>query len=280
MRSRVLLVLPLLLVVSSCSNQLGRDAPDCSAGIPNSIVMQIESVAGAAYVPCISALQVGWEFNHVEPRRGLAKFSIDSDRIGTPFITIRTTGSCDVSGAEPANSDEVPIDLYRDVVEDFEVPVVVVPEGPTEATLMRARSIVVEMFGLRMRGRAVDARIDMTEGPTSDRIREAHSSGAHVLAVSIRDTEEGTVSLLLAGELEERAGVNVREALEEIEEDVAPPSYRGSWFYVFEGGCTEYRFTAEGPGVETVAVDVQRSLSFVDAEAIKQVARSAGYNIP
>jgi len=280
MRSRSLLLLALLLVLSSCSSRLGRDVPECEAGVPNSVVMQIQSVAGATYVPCVAALEAGWEFNHVQPRSGLATFSLDSDRIGEPFVTIRTTATCDFSGAEPATSDERPIDLYKNVVQDFEVRIVVVPEGPSEATLAAAQSVVVESFGLHLRDRAVDAQIDLNDGPTGNRIAAAHAAGADVITISIRDAEEGTVSVLLVDEADERVGLSVRNAFEEIEERVEKPSYRGSWFYVFEGGCTEYVFEAEGSGVESVAADVQRSLSFVDAEAIKQLARDAGYDIP
>ncbi len=280
MRSRLLLAMALLLVLSGCSSQLGRDIPECDGGVTNSVVMQIQSVQGTFYVPCISALQAGWDFNHVEPRSGLATFTIDSDRIGEPFVTIRTTATCDISGAEPASSDERPIELFKDVVEDFDVRIVVVPEGPTEATLTAAQSVVVDSFGLRMRDRAVDARVDVVESPTRDRIRAAQATGAHVITISIRDAEEGTVALLVAGESEERVGGTIRHAFDEIEEHVSKPSYRGSWFYVFEGGCTEYRFDAAGAGVETVAADVQRSLSFIDADAIKQTARDAGYDIP
>ncbi len=280
MRSRILLALALLLVLSSCSSQLGRDIPECDGGVTNSVVMQIQSVPRTSFVPCVSALRAGWDFNHVEPRSGLATFTIDSDRIGEPFVTIRTTAGCDVSGAEPATSDERPIELYKDVIEDFDVRIVVVPEGPTEATLTAAKSVVIDSFGLRLRDRAVDARVDVTESPTRDRIRAAHADGAHVIIISIRDAEEGTVALLLAGDSEEREDGTIRQALDEIEEHVDKPSYRGSWFYVFEGGCTEYRFDAAGAGVETVAADVQRSLGFTDAEAIKQTARDAGYDIP
>ncbi len=280
MRSRIPLLLALLLLLSSCSSTLGRDLPECDTGASNAVIMQIQSVPGTSFVPCISALEAGWKFHHVLPRSGLAEFSIDSDRIGEPFVSIRTTADCDVSGAAPATSDERPIALYKDVVEDFEVRIVVVPEGPTDATLEAAQSVVVQSFGLRMRDRDVDARIDGAAGPTRDRIAAARSGGAHVITISIRDAEEGTVSLLRAGDSAERTGETVDHALEEIEDIVTKPSYQGSWFYVFEGGCTEYRFDAEGPGAESVAADVQRSLSFIDAVAIKQLARDAGYDIP
>jgi hypothetical protein len=270
----------LLLVVSGCSSQLGRDIPECDGGVTNSVVMQIQSVPGTSFVPCVSALQAGWDFNHVEPRSGLATFTIDSDRMGAPFVTIRTTATCDISGAEPAISDERPMELYKDVVLDFQVQIVVVPEGPTEATLAAARSIVVDSFGVRLRDRSVNVRVAVTESPTRDRIQAAQATGAHVITISIRDAEEGTVELLLAGESEEREDGTIRQALDEIEEHVGKPSYRGSWFYVFEGGCTEYRFDAAGAGVDTVAADVQGSLGFIDADAIKKTARDAGYDIP
>lgn len=280
MRQRILVLLPLLLVVSSCSSQLGRSMPECEGDPSGTVIMQIQSVPRTSFVPCVNALEAGWEFNDVEPRSGLAEFTIDSDRIGEPFITIRTTSTCEVSDEDRKTSDEGGILLYRDVVADFEESVVIIPEGPNDATLAAAQSIVVETFGLRLRDRAVDARVDLTETSTQDRIEVAHVDGAHVITVSIRDAEEGTVSLLMADEVQERTGLELDDALEIIEDGVAPPSYRGSWFYVFEGGCTEYRFDAKGPGVESVAAEVQRSLSFIDAEAIKDGARSAGYDIP
>jgi hypothetical protein len=254
--------------------------PECEGDPSGTVIMQIQSVPRTSYVPCVHALDAGWEFNDVVPRSGLTEFSIDSDRIGEPFITVLTTATCDVSNAQQKTSDERGILLYRDVVEDFKEPVVIIPEGPNDETLAAARKVVVETFGLRLRDRGVDAHVDVAETPTQDRIEFAHADGAHVITISIRDAEEGTVSLLLADEVEERPGLRLDDALEEIEERVTPPSYRGSWFYVFEGGCTEYRFDAEGPGVESVAAEIQSSLSFIDAEAIKEGARSAGYDIP
>ncbi|MEE9205679.1 MAG: hypothetical protein V3U50_01715 [Acidimicrobiia bacterium] len=280
MSRRMVLLVLFFLAAAACSDRLGRDTPECAAGVTNSVVMQIQAVKGTHFVPCINDLKAGWTFNHVEAQSGLATFNIDSDRIGEPFVTIRTTATCDVSGAEPAISDERPIELYKDIVQDFRVRIVVVPEGPTEATLAAARSVVVDSFGLRLRDRAVSIGVNVTEGPTGDRIAAAHADGAHVITISIRDAEEGTVSLLLANESEEQIGGRLVDAIDEIEDRVSPPSYRGSWFYVFEGGCVEYRFDAAGPGVETVAGDVQGSFGFVDAEAIRQMARDAGYKLP
>ena len=280
MSRRTLALLPFLLAISSCSSQLGRSMPECEGDPSGTVIMQIQAVPGISFVPCVNALEAGWDFNDVQPRSGLSEFTIDSDRIGDPFITVRTTATCEVSDENLKTSDERGILLYRDVVEDFKATVVIIPEGPNDATLAVAQSVVVETFGLRLRDRDVDAYVDLAESPTQQRIEAGHADGAHVITISIRDAEEGTMSLLLANEIQERSGLDLDDALEEIEEKVTPPSYRGSWFYVFEGGCTEYRFDAEGPGVESVAAEVQSSLSFIDAEAIKQGARNAGFDIP
>jgi len=280
MSRRTLVLLPFLLVISSCSSQLGRSMPECEGDPSGTVIMQIQAVPRTSFVPCVSALEAGWDFNDVQARSGLSEFTIDSDRIGDPFITVRTTSTCEVSDEDRRTSDERDILLYRDVVADFEESMVIIPEGPNDDTLATAQSIVVETFGLRLHDRAVDARVDVTEASTKDRIEVAQADGAHVIIVSIRDAEEGTVSLLMAGEVRERTELELDDALEIIEDGVAPPSYRGSWFYVFEGGCTEYRFDAEGPGVERVAAEVQSSLSFIDAAAIRDGARSAGYDIP
>jgi len=280
MSRRTLALLPFLLLISSCSSQLGRSMPECEGDPSGTVIMQIQAVPRTSFVPCVNALEAGWEFNDVQPRSGLSEFTIDSDRIGDPFITVRTTATCEVSEEDRKTSDERDILLYRDVVADFKESVVIIPEGPNDATLAAAQSIVVETFGLRLHHRAVDAHVDLAESSTQDRIEAAHADGAHVITISIRDAEEGTMSLLLADDIQEQPGLDLDDALEEIENQVSPPSYRGSWFYVFEGGCTEYRFDAEGPGVERVAAEVQSSLSFIDAAAIRQGARSAGYDIP
>jgi hypothetical protein len=279
MRLRTALVALLVLVGSACSTPLGRDIPECERVLTNSIIMQIQAVPSAALVPCINALEAGWSFNDVEPRSGLAEFSLDSDRIGEPFLTVRTTASCDLPSVSVSISDEGGAELFKDVVEDITVRIVVIPEGPSEATTDAAQRIIVDLFDARINDREVDASIDLSEGSTADRIRAAQATGSHVLIVSLRDAEEGTVSLLLAGETEEQSGLT-RQMLDEVEATVSKPSYVGSWFYEFDGGCTEYRFDARGPGVETVAGDAQRSLGFTDAETVKNIARSAGYEIP
>ena len=267
------------LLLTSCSSRLGRDVPECDVPVTNAVIMQIQSVPSASMVPCLNALQAGWDYNHVQPQSGIATFSLDSDRIGEPFIEIRTTEECDVADAVRVRPTEPGTDLYMAVDEQLTVPIVFIPEGPLEETIDATQAIVTDLIGITLNGRKPDVYIDRSEGSTGDKIRAAQRDGAHVVVVGLRDAEEGTVSLLLAGqtiETSERA----QTALDMIEDTVEPPAYEGSWFYLFEGGCTEYRFDANGPGSETVAADVDASIGFADAQAVKDLARSAGYEIP
>jgi hypothetical protein len=49
---------------------------------------------------------------------------------------------------------------------------------------------------------------------------------------------------------------------------------------VFEGGCVVYTFDAEGAGVDTIEDDIDLTLGLFDADALRQTARDAGYNLP
>jgi len=273
-----LLVVVVASITVACSDQLGRDVPECAAGSTNSIVMEIQSVPTAAYVPCIDSLDVGWVYHDLVPRRGLAQFTLGSDRMGDPFLTVRTTQSCETSGVQVL-SDERGMVMFRDVVEDFTVEIVVIPVGSSPLTSRAAHDVVAELSDARLNDRAVKASVDRQVADTAVRIQRSLDSGAHVILVDTRDAEEGTVTLVAADGTSGRPG-SLRDAVKRIEAAGSPPSYTGAWFYVFDGGCTEYRFDAHGPGVEDVATDVRRALTFTDAEAIKDLARSAGYRVP
>jgi hypothetical protein len=279
MRIRCLALAFLTLATAACSNQLGRDIPECDRLVTNSIIVEIQSVPSAAFVPCINALRIGWTYHHVEPRSGRSVFHIESDRFGDEFLTITTTATCDVTGAEPVPSDEWPIELFSATTADFAVPIVVIPEVNEGPTLEVALTLVRDLFGVRFNERMIDATVDRDEVSVTDRIERAHRAGSHVIVVGVRDAEDGTVSLRLAGETDERT-LGARQAIDTIEDTVSAPSYRGVWYYRFEGGCTEYRFDAAGPGVETIESEVRGAFGFVDTAQVKDLARSAGYEIP
>jgi hypothetical protein len=280
MRRRVLILLVLGLLGTACENTLGRNIPECEIGdAGNTLVLEVQSVPQAAYVACVAALKPGWDYQHAQIRSGRSVFWLDSDRMGEPFITVEVLGACDPGDAAPAESRYPDIALYKDVRKVTTVAVVLVPEQPSEATTTRAVEILNTLADAEIRDRIVVATVSASDTPTDDRIRRAASSGAHVIVISIRDAEEGTLTLQLAGHDQEVKVDDLDDAIDEIEDVETQPSYTGNWYYVFEGGCVVYTFDAEGPDVNTIERDIQRALGLFDAETLREYARDLGYDI-
>lgn len=72
--------------------------PRCQADQRLGLVAQ--SVAGAAYVPCIERLPAGWQFNSLHVTNHVARFSIQSDRDPRP-VHVELRRTCDTRGAVP-----------------------------------------------------------------------------------------------------------------------------------------------------------------------------------
>jgi len=75
-------------------------------------------------------------------------------------------------------------------------------------------------------------------------------------------------------------GSSIDDAIDAIEDAETESSYRGNWYHVFDGGCVVYAFDAKGASVDTLEDDIELALGLFDAEALKQTARDAGYNLP
>jgi hypothetical protein len=199
--------------------------------------------------------------------------------MGEPFITVEVLGACDPGDAAPAESRYRDIALFKDVRKETTVAVVLVPEQPSAATTARAVEILETLGDVEIRDRSMVVTVSASDTPTGDRISRAISSGAHVIVISIRDAEEGTLTLQLAGHDQEVKVDDLDDAIDEIEDVETKPSYTGNWYYVFEGGCVVYTFDAEGPNVNTIERDIQRALGLFDAEALREIARDLGYDI-
>lgn len=280
MKRRILILLILALLGTACESRLGRDIPDCdlnNAG--NTLVLEVQSVPDATHVACVAALKAGWNYHHAQIESGRAVFWLDSDRMGEPFVTVEVLGSCDPGDAAPADSRYPDIALFKDVRKETTVAVVLVPEQPSEATTARAVEILEAIGDVDIRDRSIVVTVSASDTPTGDRIRRAASSGAHVIVISIRDAEEGTLTLQLVGHDQEVKVDGLDDAIDEIEDVETQPSYTGNWYYVFEGGCVVYTFDAEGPDVNTIERDIQRALGLLDAEALREYARNLGYDI-
>ena len=86
------------------------------------------------------------------------------------------------------------------------------------------------------------------DATTAERIELAADSGAHVIVIGIRDVEEGTLGLLVAGTTTEVTVDDLDDAIDAIEDAETESSYTGNWYYVFDGGCVVYTFDASGTG--------------------------------
>ena len=283
MSRRLALVLVFATLAAACSNPLGRSVPECDS-VRTSLVLQVQAVPGAAYVPCINGLKAGWSYRDLEARNGHSVFWLDSDRIGTTFLTVESVLSCDFGDAVEAESEYPSVRLFKDVVAETTVEVVVVPEGTVGQTLEihnldYAKEIATELENTTIKGRVTEASISLSNDTTAVRVSRAAATGAHVITISVRDAEEGTVTLLLHGQTQEYEG-DLDDAIDAIEDAETESSYRGNWYHVFDGGCVVYTFDAKGASVDTLEDDIELALGLFDAEALRQTARDAGYNLP
>jgi len=278
MSRRLIFILAIAMLATACTNSLGRSVPECDS-VRTSMVLQVQSVPGASYVSCINGLKTGWTYRDLEARNGYSVFWLDSDRLGDTFITVENLLSCDVGNAVESQSEYPAVRLFKDVVAETTVEVVVVPEGTIGRSLEYAAEIATELEDTTFRGRATEVSVSWAIDPTAVRVSKAAAAGAHVVIISVRDAEEGTVTLLLHGQTQEREG-DLDDAIDAIEDVETKASYQGNWYYVFDGGCVVYTFDAEGASVDTIENDIGIALGLFDADALRQTARDAGYNLP
>lgn len=278
MSRRLLFVAAIALVAAACSNPLGRSVPECDT-VRGSLVLEVQAVPGSAYVSCINGLKTGWTYRDLEARNGYSVFWLDSDRLGDTFITVESVLSCDVSGATESTFENPSVRFFKDVVSETTVEIVIVPEGSVARTLEYAAEISAELEATTIKGRATSVSVALANDPTATRARRAAAAGAHVIIISVRDAEEGTLTVLLKGQTEEGQG-DLDHVIDAIEDAETRSSYSGNWFYVFDGGCVVYTFDAEGPSVDTIEDDIGLALGLFDANGLRQTARDAGYNLP
>ena len=278
MRRNIALILVLAAVVTACANPLGRSVPECDT-VRGSLVLGVQSVPGAAYVACINGLKTGWTYRDLEATNGRSVFWLDSDRMGDTFITVENVLSCDIGDAIGGESGVPSVELFKDVVVETTVEVVVIPEGAVGQTLEYAAEITTELEAIVVKGRETRVSVSLANDSTAVRASRAAASGAHVIIISVRDAEEGTLTLLLNGQTQEYEG-DLDDAIDAIEDAETKSSYRGNWYYVFDGGCVVYTFDAEGASVDTIEEDIGIALGLFDADGLRQTARDAGYNLP
>jgi hypothetical protein len=269
----------LALVASGCTTPLGRSVPECDDAA-GTLILAIQSVPGSPYVSCIFGLKAGWKYQNLKAEAGQSFYTLDSDRMGDDFVRVENVLSCEVGDAVLEDELDTGVALWKDVEAEIDVNIVIVPEGPSDRTASREFEIGVELEDAEIKGRAVVVSSSKPDESTRTRINQAVASGAHVIIISIRDAEEGTLTLLVRGTDVEIQVDDLDDALEAIEDAESESSYTGNWYYKFNGGCVVYTFNAEGSGVATLDEDIQTALLLYDAEALREFARRSGYRMP
>lgn len=284
MRRLASLAILLGLLATACANPLGRGVPECDPSqLTSSMVLQVQSVPDAAYVSCIYGLKAGWSYVDLEGMSGRSVYSLDSDRMGLNFLKVEAVSSCEPTGLPAAlpDGDSPGVERYKDVATESTVDIVLVPEGPAGGTVSRALEISAELEETLIKDRDLNVTISGGNDPTRQRIDVAAANGSHVIAISIRDAEEGTLTVRLAdtSAADELSVNGLGNAIDRIAAAESPPVYQGKWYYVFEGGCVVYTFNARGPGVTTIEEDIELVLGLFDAAALRGVARDEGFDI-
>jgi len=244
------------------------------------MVLAVQSVPGSHYVSCVESLPVGWSYQDLVAQSGTSSYQLDSDRMGMGFLRVQNVQSCDVGNATLTSTLDNGVEIWRDVDARTSVAVAIVPEGPTAETTARTLEIAEVLRETEVKGRTIQVTTSFSDDTTARRIEAAAAVGAHVLVIGVRDAEEGTVALRLAGASDEVTYNDLDSALEAIEAVETDSTYRGNWYFVFDGGCIVYTFDAEGPGTATIETDVTTALGLYDAEELRDIARDMGYRIP
>jgi hypothetical protein len=70
---------------------------DCRASDNDLVAFQ--AVPSAIYMPCVTAIPLGWSFAGSQINNGLVRFWLDSDRAGLHAAEVTLTKTCDIRGA-------------------------------------------------------------------------------------------------------------------------------------------------------------------------------------
>ena len=117
------LLLVVLLLLSGCGSLSGAvfqqaRSPACKYhGQPGTpmIVLAAQAVPSATLLPCVKLLQTGWTVSDVFIHNGLARFTLDSDRVGPHAVTVVLQQYCRVPRVTRVPSDEPGTRRYEQV---------------------------------------------------------------------------------------------------------------------------------------------------------------------
>ncbi len=271
----------LVLTAGSCAQELSPGTPECIDDFGERIgavmMLQLQAVPDARWGACIEELKVGWEYEPQEAELGLARFWLSSDRMGTQFVEVALRESCDMSGAVPTRQPWPELERFVRVLEQpGPIQIAIIPVAPRHAGYVA--SVLAELDGVTLEGRPIAPLVPVSNAPAAVQIEQALGNGQIVLVADDREEASQTIELRRPGKGAE-VGIDLEDALEEIEDDLGQPRYRAEWFHVFEGGCIVYRIDAKGAGAESVVQDLDEVLQFFPLREFREAVRAQGLDV-
>ena len=278
----------IVLVLSGCSD-LGLGEADCGpieSDVSPSNILTVQAVPTAKYTPCFDELPLAWDNADWSAENGRAVIEIARFAPPSEFLKVTVTERCNVSDAIAVESGFPDVSKYPDIerFEDIEeqavdIEISIIPSG--ELPLSTARQLVEDLAEDEIKGRPVIYHIDDALDETvSTRAERALLRHDYVWIVDEVDAQEGTVELRSnISAANDHHDLQPAAALGLIEDVVPEVSYRGNWYFTFEGGCITYDFNAKGALAETVAADAEETFGFFPALELREFAREEGFDV-
>lgn len=275
-------LLAIAVVAGACGNSaLGRSIPACPADddfiseVSASMILQMQAVDSAKYVPCVTDLKAGWSYEDLVADRGKSRFSLHSDRLGSGFLEVTLLEACETDGLAAVSSPRDDVSEYRSIqLVGSTVTMVIVPETGREIDY--ARRIEAELEARRINGRQVFVVFDDADLPLAEKVAQASRSGRPLVILDEEDALEETATLRMPGRAESIRGLDFERLVDTLEDRLPKPSLRGTWVQVFEGGCIRFDLDAEGHGVDGLVGDVEEAIGLFPAEEVRRIMRDAG----
>ena len=98
----------LLGACSSSGSTTLEDAKQIDCRGSDALLLAFQAVPSATYVPCITAIPVGWSFGGSQIRNGRVQFWLNSDRAGWHAAEVTLEPACDTSAAVKTSTTAPP----------------------------------------------------------------------------------------------------------------------------------------------------------------------------
>ncbi|MDJ0663855.1 MAG: hypothetical protein QNJ75_04795 [Acidimicrobiia bacterium] len=274
---RLLLVVAVAVVASACG-RLGTGLPACGAppSSPNAAnVLSVQALPEAAYAPCLNSLELDWDEVEFSARSGLVR--LEFERGTDTFLDVRLTATCDIGDAKEVRSGQEDVTRYEDVVVvEEEVRLTIVPDG--ERPLAHALGLASQLNGSYLEDRPLVVIVDVEAARSAtERVGEAAAVSDFVWIIGDIDVDEGTLAMRPTAGGEWIRGIELDDALDEMEDMVEDIQYRGNWYLVFDGGCITYDFDTEGKLAVSIARQADAAIGLYRNSDLIDAARDAGF---